>query len=137
MIPKWNYVMRMTESVSCLFQPLEDVIRTSTFYSCFNWQDPCCKWERDLLSLPCRLGGLNIPIQFSASKQISAPLTSLIIQQSKELSIPSLQSIKINNMISIKQNKQLLNTQFNNIKSGSNPLLQHTMDMFSAKCSSL
>ena len=93
------------------------------------------------MSLPCRLGGLSIPIptnisdhQFSASKQISVPLASLIIQQSREFSIPSLQSIKCN----IRRTKQqLLNTQFHNIKSRTDPLLQRTIDMLSAKCSSL
>ena len=25
-VPKWNYVMQTIESVSCLFQPLEDVV---------------------------------------------------------------------------------------------------------------
>ena len=91
------------------------------------------------LSLPCKLGGLNIPIptqisdhQFYASKQISAPLTSLIISQSKEFSVSSLQSIKCE----IRQTKQqLLNTQSDNIKSSSDPLLQDTIDMLSAKCS--
>ena len=34
-------------------------------------------------------------------------------------------------------NQQLLNTQFNNIRSSSDPLLQRTIDMLSAKCSSL
>ena len=114
---------------------------TSKFDSCSNWSEPCSKLERDLLSLPCRLGGLNIPIltqisgcQFSASKQISAPLASLIIQQSREFSISSLQSIKCD----ICQTKQqLLVTQFNNIKSGSDPLLQHTIEMLSAKYSLL
>ena len=32
---------------------------------------------------------------------------------------------------------QLLSTQFDIIKSGSDPLLQRTIDMLSAKCSSL
>ena len=123
-----------------LFQPLEDIIHQNLI-SALTGRDPCRMLERDLLSLPCRLGGLNIPIptqisdrQFSTSKQISAPLASFIIQQSKEFSIPSLQSIKCD----ICQTKQqLLNTQFNNIKSGSDPLLQRTIEMLSAKCSSL
>ena len=58
----------------------------------------------------------------------------MIIQQPKEFSIPSLQSIKCD----IHQaEEQLLTIQFNNIKSGSDPLLQRTIDMMSAKCSSL
>ena len=61
-------------------------------------------------------------------------MTSLIISQSKEFSIPSLQSIKCE----IRQTKQqLLNTQSDNIKSSSDPLLQRTIDMLSATCSSL
>ena len=61
-------------------------------------------------------------------------MASLIIQQSREFSIPSLQSIKCD----IHRTKQqLLHTQFHIIKSCSDPLLQHTIDMLSAKCSSL
>ena len=52
----------------------------------------------------------------------------------KEFSIPSLRSIKYE----ICQTKQqFLNTQSDNIKSSSDPLLQHTIDILSAKCSSL
>ena len=87
---------------------------------------------------------MNIPIpiqisdrQFSASKQINAhaPLAFLILQQPRdEFSIPSLQSIRCD----IRQTKQqLLNTQFTNIKSGSDPLPQRTIEMLSTKCSSL
>ena len=119
---------------------MEEVIHQH-FIPTLTGRDPCCQIERDLLSLPCRLGGLNIPIptqisdhQFFASKQISAPLTSLIICQSKEFSIPSLQSIKSD----IRQTKQqFLNTQFDKVKSGSDPLLQRIIDMLSTKCSSL
>ena len=92
--------MQTIKSVGSLFQPLEEVIHQH-FIPALTGQDPCCKLERDLLSLPCRLGGLNIPIptqisdyQFYASKQVSAPLTSLIISKSKEFSIPSLQCSK-------------------------------------------
>ena len=92
--------MQTIESVDSLFQPLEDVIHQK-FIPALTGRDPCCKLERDLLSLPCRLGGLKTPIptqisdhQFSASKQISVPLASLIIQLSRKFLIPSLRSIK-------------------------------------------
>ena len=68
-----------------LFQPLEDFIHQNLIPA-LTGRDLLSKLEKDLLSLPCRLGGLNIPIptqisdrQFSASKQISASLASLII----------------------------------------------------------
>ena len=49
-VPKWNYVMRMIESVSCLFQlqPLEDVTHQH-FIPAGTLQ--YCKLERDLLYL--------------------------------------------------------------------------------------
>ena len=58
-VPKWNYIMRTIESVESLFQPLEDVMHQK-FIPALTGQDPCCKLERDLLSLPSQLGGLNI-----------------------------------------------------------------------------
>ena len=51
-IPKWNYVMRTIKSVGSLFQPLEEVIHQH-FIPALTDRDPCCKLERDLLSLPC------------------------------------------------------------------------------------
>ena len=97
---KWNYVMRTIDSVGSLFQPLENVIHQH-FIPALTGQDPCSGLEWELLALPCRLGGLNIPnpttvceFQFSASKRISAPLASLILQQSDEFSIPCLHSVK-------------------------------------------
>ena len=43
-----------------LFQPLENVIHQH-FIPALTGQDPCSGLERELLALPCRLGGLNIP----------------------------------------------------------------------------
>jgi len=59
-IPKWNYVMYTIESVGPLLQPLEDAIHQH-FIPALTGQEPCSKLERELLSLPYRLGGLNIP----------------------------------------------------------------------------
>ena len=50
-----------TVAEGSLFQPLEDVIHQK-FIPALTGRDPCCKLESDLLALPCRLGGLNIPI---------------------------------------------------------------------------
>ena len=44
-----------------LLQPLMEIIYQH-FIPALTDRDPCCNLERDLLSLPCRLGGLNIPI---------------------------------------------------------------------------
>ena len=136
---KWNYVMRTIESVGSLFQPLEDVLHQH-FIPALTGRDPCSEVERELLALPCRLGGLNIPnptticeFQFSASKKLSGPLASLILRQSDEFSIPSLHSIKSD----IRRARQLLSTaNFDDVKSRLDSTLQRTMDLLRAKCSS-
>jgi len=48
------------ESVGPLFQPLEDVIHQHFIFA-LTGEEPCSKLERELLSLLCQLGGLNIP----------------------------------------------------------------------------
>ena len=136
---KWNYVMRTIESVGSLFQPLEDVLHQH-FIPALTGRDPCSEVERELLALPCRLGGLNIPnptticeFQFSASKKLSGPLASLILRQSDEFSIPSLHSIKSE----IRRARQLLLTaNFDDVKSRLDSTLQRTMDLLRVKCSS-
>ena len=131
--------MHTIESVGSLFQPLEDVLHQH-FIPALTGRDPCSEVERELLTLPCRLGGLNIPnptticeFQFSASKKLSGPLASLILRQSDEFSIPSLHSIKSE----IRRARQLLLTaNFDDVKSRLDSTLQRTMDLLRAKCSS-
>ena len=91
--------MRTIESMGSLFQPLQDVLHQH-FIPALTGRDSCSEVERELLALPCRLGGLNIPnpttvceFQFSVSKKLIGLLASLI-GQSDNLSIPSLHSIK-------------------------------------------
>ena len=58
---KWNYVMRTIDLVGSLFQPLEDTIHEH-FIPALTGRDPCSELEWELLALPCRFGGMNIPI---------------------------------------------------------------------------
>ena len=51
--------MRTIESVGSLFQRLEEIIYRH-FIPGLTGRDLCCKLERDLLSLSCQLGGLNV-----------------------------------------------------------------------------
>ena len=85
---KWTFLCRTIPNISELFRPLEEAIR----YKCLpaiTGQLALSDVERDLLALPSRLGGLGIinPVtssdfQHLTSNNISAPLTSLIFQQS-------------------------------------------------------
>ena len=51
--------MRTVQSIGHLFQPLEDVIH-QFLIPALSGRSPCSKLERELLSLPCLMGGLNI-----------------------------------------------------------------------------
>ena len=87
-------------------QPLEDAIRHHLLLA-LTGRTGITDLERDLLTLPTRLGGLGIPDpskicneHFRSSERISAPLTALILQQEMVYppSVPS-EQITIKNKI--------------------------------------
>ena len=99
MIGRWMYVMRTIPDISPLFKPLEDAIYLKLLPS-FTGHS-CCSSERELLSLPCRLGGLGIvnptiiaDSQFGASIKITNPLKDLITKHSLTAQLPDVTSIK-------------------------------------------
>ena len=137
---KWTYVSRTIESIGPLLQPLEDAIHRH-FIPALTGRDPCSEAERKLLSLPCRLGGLNIinptdtaDAQFSASKLLSAPLVDMIIQQSSEFTIPDLSPIKSSIHLS---NRHNLSHASETIQSQLDTTQQRILHLNSEKCSSL
>ena len=99
MIGRWMYVMRIIPDISPLFKPLEDAIYLKLLPS-FTGHS-CSTSERELLSLPCRLGGLGIvnptviaDSQFDASTKTTHPLKDLIMKQSMTAQLPDVISIK-------------------------------------------
>ena len=50
--------MRAVQSIGHLLQPLEDIIH-HYLIPALSGRNPCSELERELLSLPCRLGGMN------------------------------------------------------------------------------
>jgi len=100
MTGRWIYVMRTIPNIGPLFQPLEDAIRLR-FIPAFTSHGSCSTDERDLLSLPCCLGGLGIvnptiiaDLQYDASNKVTNPLKDMIIQQSVMARLPDASSIK-------------------------------------------
>ena len=86
-IGKWLYVMRTIPGISELFTPLEEIIRNS-FIPTITGRKAITNVERELLALPCRLGGLGIPNPTNISNQhydtsidVTAPLAELILEQ--------------------------------------------------------
>lgn len=91
-IHKWSFLSRTTPEVSDLLRPLEDAIQVHLLPA-LTGRDAVGPLERELIALPARLGGLGIPnpalqapSAFQNSKEVSGPLTSLIIEQSSEIS---------------------------------------------------
>ena len=83
--------MRTIRSVGTLFQPLEEAIHQH-FLPALMDRFPYSGIERELLSLPCRFGRLDIPnptsssdFQFSFSELLSAGLAVLIQQQTEKI----------------------------------------------------
>ena len=141
-IGKLKYIMRTIDDTGPLFKPLEDAIHQK-FIPSLTGRDVCSYEERRLLSLPARLGGLNIinPMEiakseFEASQSISAPLAEMIVNQTKPNSFerPILQSIKTQ----VKQSKQqFLEDKTRDVREQSSPHMQRAMDLASEKGASI
>ena len=129
MIGHWMYVMRTIPDISPLFKPLEDAIYLKLLPS-FTGHS-CSLSECDLLSLPCRLGGLGIvnptiiaDSQFDASIKITNPLKDLIMNLTAQL--PGVTSIKNKiHMVRRMAHKE----QANAIRTHLSPSLQRAMDL--------
>ena len=53
---RWTYLLRTVQDISSLLRPLEDAIHQQ-FLPALTGRPPCSPEERELLSLPVRLGG--------------------------------------------------------------------------------
>ena len=85
---KWTYLARTIPDCEDLFKPLEEAIRQRLLPS-LTGQNAFNDTDRDLMALPARLGGLGITDpsrqtspQHIASVKITAPLVTLILEQS-------------------------------------------------------
>ena len=78
---KWSYLARTVPDNTRLFQPLEDVIRTK-YIPCLTGRAPPNDLERNLLSLPPRLGIPNPTItsdtEYTASRSVCKPLYTVL-----------------------------------------------------------
>ena len=91
---RWLFVSRTIPDIQSLLQTLEDAIH-QLLIPALTGRSPCSKTERDILSLPSRLGGLGIlnpsansHSSFHASVTLTAPLVNLITAQNLNGSVP-------------------------------------------------
>ena len=92
MISKWLFIMRTIPNIGHLLQPLEDIIRQQLIPT-LTGRPPPNDFERDLLALPARLGGMGLinPMtiadqEYKASLEVSGPLVRCLINQNKTYS---------------------------------------------------
>ena len=84
---KWSHLSRTMANTAELLQPLEEVIHQH-FIPALTGRPPVSSFERKLLALPARMGGLGItnPVadaehEYQSSRKVTTPLVDLIIQQ--------------------------------------------------------
>ena len=106
---KWAYLARTIPDCDDLFKPLEDAIRHRLLPS-LTGQNAFNDVDRDLMALPARLGGLGIidpsrqsATQHNASMKITAPLVTLILQQSQSPTQLKPRSSKLKRNIGLEQ----------------------------------
>ena len=97
LVSKWTYFARTIPDISDLLEPLEGVIRLHLIPA-LTGRECVSDIERDLFSLPIRLGGLGIikpmetaALEFSSSQKITAPLAALVLLQQPEISLDTMQ----------------------------------------------
>ena len=135
LIHKWTYIARTIPDISDLFTPLEDAIRYHLLPAIMG-RDAFSDSERELFSFPTRLGGLGIINLvkesndfYLASKEITAPLSLLILQQSKQCpDTVSSQQNQIKQTLK-KRKRQKQNDQADTLKEDLAPQLQRAMEL--------
>ena len=92
LIGKWMFLARTTPDIAHLFEPLESTIRCELIPRLTGQGIPGTN-DRDLFSLPARLGGMGItnPVeiadsQYNNSKDVSGPLVDLLQMQNCQYS---------------------------------------------------
>jgi hypothetical protein len=102
---RWTYLQRTIPSITPMFHKLEDSIRNNFIPALLGGRFVTDS-ERDLLSLPCRLGGLALenpmhPFEdkYQNSKKATQQLANLIKKQEKSLNIDSHEQLSIKKTI--------------------------------------
>ena len=97
---KWSFIQRTIRDIEELFRPLEDCIKKKLIPA-ITGRAQCSNVQRDLLSLPPRIGGLGLSYptdsdaQFQSSVKITSPLTEMIVNQAIHAPLSSSDSTQL------------------------------------------
>ena len=133
---KFSYFMRTMSGMEKFLLPLDEKIYNTFLPSVLN--ETITEKEREVYSLPVRLGGLGIPIisekakkELAASLEITAPLTDIIISQENKL--PDVASVNLIRANVDNRNKELLASKVKHIEGKSTPEINRAIDQASEK----
>ena len=127
------------ENISHLLQPLEDTIRAKFLPALCGI--PATNDElRNLLALPCRLGGIGIvnptstaDQEYSTSKEVTSPIVNSILSQDGLYSYEAL-AYQLSSVAEIKKRKRSqLSSTASQLKASFPPDLQRAMDLSQEK----
>ena len=135
LVSKWTYLTRTIANIGPLLQPLEDIIRTKFIPALWGRPAPNDNL-RDLLALPCRLGGLGLQnptrtadYEYSASKEVSTPIVNSIISHKGSYTYEALTD-QLSAVTEIKKRKRSnLTSVAGQVKSSHPRDLQRAMDL--------
>ena len=141
---RWSYLLRTVPSISEMLKPLEEVIH-QRFLPRLTGQPVCGADMRDLLSLPCNLGGLNIsdPSKtaeslFAASnwspfrRHITAPLAALIVEQENAITVSPLETKRRKYEIKAKT-QAFHNETLEKLQTNASPQIKGSLEVLSEK----
>ena len=118
---RWLYYMRTLEDVSEEFKALEDAI-TNKLLPAMTGNTTITRHERQVLSLPCRLGGLGIEDPAAISDQhytdslyANQPLIDTIFEQQNELSVETIAAQKKNKSLLSEKNRAAAQARYEEI----------------------
>ena len=133
---KFSYLMQTIPGMEKVLLPLDEKIDNTFLSSVLN--ETITEKEREVYSLPVRLGGLGMPIisekaknELAASLEITAPLTDIIISQENKL--PDAASVNLIRTNVDKRNKELLASKVKHIEDTSTPEINRAIAQASEK----
>lgn len=132
---KWLYLARTIPNLEGLFQPLEDMIR-SRFIPALTGRSAPSDQERDLLALPCRLGGIGLTnpttlssSEFPASRKVSSPLYKLILEQNPVYSFEAMEGQMSAKSEIRRDRRDSASSRASELKPNLPPTLQQSMEL--------
>ena len=136
---RWLYYMRTLEDISEELKPLEDAI-TNKLLPAITGNSTLTRHERQILSLPCRLGGLGIEDPTAIADQhyidslhANQPLIDTIYEQLNELSVETIAAQKAKKAELSEKNRAAAQNKYKEVYAASSPETQRSLTLAQEK----